>query len=269
MITVSLFGPGVLIPEKHYGDLIIDFPYEVGDNTGKHTSHVFHSDTRNLFSKNSFELTLANLEISTITSAVSFSGGLNFKYGNAFFSLGYGRNIYLGHWHDDRFTKKESCDWILRPSLNLAYNSFNSKPFATIDNTNSTIYLLGYQADPTFAYQSGGKYSHTVTTDARTLEISYKQNQLGLQPKLSLCTNPYRSWLSIQISVSYFIPLAQSGGLSLTQFNAAGTANQITGTSVIKLNNQDITATYNSQPVHSTPFRLPYVCMGFIFGISF
>ena len=269
VITVSLFGPGILIPSKHTGNLSIDFPYEVGDNTGNHTSHVFHADTRTLFSKNSFELTLLNLDISTRTSAVSFSGGLNFKYGNAFFSLGYGRNIYLGHRHDDVYTKKESCDWILRPSLNAAYNSFNSKSFGSIDNTNSTIYLLGYQADPTFSYQNGGKHSHTVTTNAHNLEITYKQNEFGVQPKLALCTNPYKYDLSLQISVSYFIPLAESGGLSLTQFNASGTGNPITGTSVIKLNNQDITATYNNQPVHSTPFHIPYVFMGFILGYSF
>ena len=120
---------------------------------------------------------------------------------------------------------------------------------------------MGSEAKPTFTYYDLSSHAfpylnlHTVNSDK--FIVTYKQNQLGIQPEIAFCTNPYKAKYSIQLFASYFIPLYQSSGIVLRQYNDTyGKTHLVSGSNTNTLNNQTgITATYNNHSFHSVSFR--------------
>ena len=87
------FGAGVLSARNHAGNLNIRFPYQTMDMNGIKTWHVFNGKSDRLLSKQSPELTFG-LDISKPFYALNFSSGFNTTYQGAYYSIGYGRNIF-------------------------------------------------------------------------------------------------------------------------------------------------------------------------------
>jgi hypothetical protein len=277
-VTFSAFGPGIMFMQNHPGRVNISFPYQTQDLNGNKTMHTFTGSTDNLVSKQSLEMQVFSMDIGNPYYSLNFSAGFNTSYGGSYYSTGYGRNIYLGKKSAYSLGGKKSiqhikkCTWVLRPSMNITFMSFSGGTVGYIDNTNTTIDLLGQHAGPTLKYSSGSGIGTTQhTTDADRLQIIYKQNAIGLQPKLAICSNPYKKRLSMQLFISYFLPLSEYAGLSLTQFgkNGHGDDNLIAPSGEVKLKNQhDLIATYNNHSFHNVPFHSNNVYIGIIFGIN-
>jgi hypothetical protein len=269
-VSLLPFGIGVLSTSNHSGNLNIRFPYQTMDASGTTTSHVFQSSTNHLFSNQSPEI-FFGFDLSRPRFVFNFSTGFNTTYKGAFYSIGHGFNLYLGHAGSDLHEKTQTCTWMLRTSLNLTYFSFSSGPLGIIDNTNRTIYVLGSEAKPSFTYSNFPSSLTSYTVDANTLIISYKQNQLGLQPKIALCTNPYKKTYGVQLFASYFIPLFESSGLILGQHNNKyDAAKLLSGSASNNLKNErDVTATYNNHSFHSVPFHANHIFIGIVFVCTF
>ena len=264
-VTLLFFGVGMVSAANHPGNMNISFPYETMDQNGVKTSHIFSGNSDRLLSGQSPEVSFG-LDVSKPFYAVNFSTGFNTTYQGAYYSIGYGRNIYVGNQSQKLRERITNCTWVLRPSLNIMAFSFSGGNLGNIDNTNTTIYLLGEEAGPTYS-TSYGTVKHTYHSDR--LAINYKQNQIGIQPKITLCTNPYKTKMSVQFFASYFIPLFQSGGLQLIQYSNTDSPHFVSGSAGTKIKNHDeITATYNDQPFHSIPFRANNLFIGIALGIN-
>jgi hypothetical protein len=265
--TLSFFGLGMISTANHTGTMNISFPYQTMDANGVKTSHVLNANSGHLLSGQSPELSLG-LDISHPFYALTFGTGFNTTYGGAYYSIGYARALYLGQSGHALRDRVEKCTWILRPSLNITAFSFSGGNIGIIDNRNTTIYLLERTVNPTYTYSSGkSNIQHVVQSNE--LAINYKQNQIGIQPKIALCTNPYKTKISIQLFVSYFIPIFQSGGLQLIQRSSTDSPHFVSGSAGTKIkNHDDITATYNNQSFHSIPFRANNVFIGISLGIT-
>ena len=182
--------------------------------------------------------------------------------------------IYLGQKKSTLKDQVYRCTWLLRPSLNIMCFSFSGGNLGNIENANTTIYLLNHKAEPTYKYTTGptGKYYSysTYIVQSSSLAINYKQNQIGIQPKIALCTNPYKTKISVQLFAAYFIPLFESGGLQLIQHSGDEPTHLVSGSASTKLKNQKgVTATYNNHSFHSTPFHANNIFVGIVFGMNF
>jgi hypothetical protein len=273
-VSLLILGAGIMSTANHTGNMNISFPYQTIDANGTSTSHVFKGSNGHLFSKQSPEI-FFGVDVTRPYYTTNFSAGFNTSYKGAFYSIGSGFNLYLGHWESSLSEKTKKCTWTLRSSLNVTYFSFSSGTIGTIPNINTTINVLGSEAKPTFTYtnyssSSSHKGFSSYTANADKLIVSYKQNQLGLQPKIAICTNPYKAKYSIQLFASYFIPLYQSGGIILRQHNDTyGKTHLVSGSNTNTLNNQTgITATYNNHSFHSVPFRANNIFIGVVFGFT-
>ncbi|WP_157446933.1 hypothetical protein [Cytophaga aurantiaca] len=255
-----LFGAGMVSAHNHPGNLSLSFPYQTMDAGHNMYAHVFKTNTRHLLSNSSPEL-LFGIDITKSHVTFNFSTGFNTSYNGAFYSLGAGMNLFLGHNQRSPASRMQQAGWIIRPSLNLSFFSFTTGDIGSIDNNNVTIYVLGSTAKPKFTYY---RNKHTYTGYANKLVVIYKQNQIGIEPKIAVCTNPYRPGVGVQFFASYFIPLSQSCGLVLRQHDIKKNATQfISGSSKNNLNRHDeITATYNNQRITSTPFDANYFFIG-------
>jgi len=264
-VTLLFFGLGMVSAANHPGTMNISFPYQTMDMDGVKTSHIFSGNSDRLLSGQSPEVSFG-LDISQPFYAVNFSTGFNTTYQGAYYSIGYGRNMYVGRQIQKLRDRITNCTWVLRPSLNITAFSFSGGNLGNIDNTNTTIYLLGKEADPTYSTYYG-KSKHVSKADR--LAINYKQNQIGIQPKITLCTNPYKTKMSVQFFASYFIPLFQSGGLQMIQYSTTDSPHFVSSSAGTKIKNHDeITATYNNEPFHSFPFRASNLFIGIALGIN-
>jgi len=263
--TISYLGVGMLATNNHSGNLDVSFPYTTMDANGIKTEHTFNGTTNELFSKQSIELTIMTMDFGKPNYTLSFGVGINTKYGGSYWAFGYGRNIYLGKKEKSKIEKLKKSFWIFRPSLNVAYFNFKGGTLGNISNTNTTIFLLDQKVEPTYKYNYD---SHTVNAD--NLSISYRQNQIGIEPKITFCTNPYKSFVSIQIFASCFLPIWESGGLSLKQSSNTDKQTNIVSNGITNSfnANPDITATYNNHTFHAVPFHANYIHIGIIFGLN-
>ena len=265
-VTLLFFGIGMVSAANHPGNMHISFPYQTMDMNGVKTSHIFKGNSDRLLSGQSPEVSFG-LDISKPFYAVNVSTGFNTTYQGAYYSIGYGRNIYVGKQSQKLRDRITNCTWVVRPSINIAAFSFSGGNLGNIDNTKTTIYLLGEEANPTYSTYYGTS-KHIYQADR--LAINYKQNQIGIQPKITLCTNPYKTKMSVQFFVSYFIPLFQSGGLQMIQYSTTNAPHVVSGSTGTKIKHHDeITATYNNEPFHSIPFRANNLFIGVALGINF
>src|SRR5690606_35883186 len=106
---------------------------------------------------------------------------------------------------------------------------------------------------------------------ADELIITYKQKQLGLEPKISFCSNPYKNSFNVQIFASYFIPFFESSGILVRQYNASGNRkNLVSGSSRNNLTHRDeIDVTYNNHAFNSVAFNAQHIYIGFVIGFTF
>lgn len=269
-VSLLVLGAGVLSTANHGGTLNVTIPYETMDANGVKTAQTFYGSSNNLFSNQSPQITFG-LDLSKPHYVFNFTTGFNTSYKGAFYSVGLGGNVYLGRKSDNRYETPKKCILVLRPSLNITFFSFSSGSIGSITNTNTTIYILDREVEPTFEYFdfSRNKF-RTPTVDAENLVISYKQKQIGLQPKIALCTNPYKTKYCVQLFASYFIPIFESSGLLLRQYSDNESHRKlISGSSTNNLQDKsEIQASYNNRPLRSTPFHANYFYIGISLGFT-
>lgn len=265
-VSFILLGVGIMSTGNHSGTLNVSLPYQTMDINGVKIAHVFNGTSTQLFPKQSPEIQFG-LDVVRPTYALNFSFGFNTMYSGAFYSLGYGINLYLGHQGRALLEKTRNCNWMIRPSLNINFFNFSTGTIGSITNTNTTIYILGTETKPTYTYNTHSNHSsYRHTAQADNLLISYKQNQLGLEPKIAFCTNPYKKRYSIQIFTSYFIPIFESSGLLFKQSSySTSSTNPLSGSSENSLkHHNEIHATYNNQAFNTVPFHANYFCLGVV-----
>lgn len=268
-VPVLLLGIGAMHTGNNSGTLSVSLPYETIDSNWVRTAHVFNGNSNHLFSKQSAEA-LFGIDISRPLYAFNFSLGKNITYKGAFYSVGFGVNLYLGQFGNSLEEKTNNCNWIIRPSININFFSFSTGTIGTINNSHTTIYILDSEAKPTYTYSSSsGRHSYTHTANANNLLVSYKQNQLGIEPKIAFCSNPYKKSFTIQIFASYFIPIYESSGLKLKQDTKTGLAtNFLSGSFKNSLNHHnEINATYNNHVFNTVAFHANHIYIGVTFGI--
>lgn len=270
-VSLLVLGAGVLSTANHGGTLNVTIPYETMDVNGVKTAHTFYGSSNNLFSNQSPEITFG-IDLSRPHYVFNFTTGFNTSYKGAFYSVGLGGNLYIGHKGDNRYETPKKCTWVLRPSLNMTFFSFSSGSIGSITNTNTTIYILDREVGPTFEYFDFPRNKfRTTTVDAENLVISYKQKQIGLQPKIALCTNPYKKKYCVQLFASYFIPIFESNGLLLRQYSDGESHRKlVSGSSTNNLRDKnEIQASYNNRAFTSTPFHANYFYFGISLGFTF
>jgi hypothetical protein len=262
-----LMGVGVLSTANHSGEIKVSIPYQTTNYNGFNIAHVFNGDNSNLVSKKSPQLMLG-LDISKPSYVINFSIEFNTSFiatNNIY--IGYGKNIYLKKLQEKTMARKiKQYTWLLRPSLSFSSFTFSSGNLGSITNTNTTINILGEVANPTYNHHSTKGYSqYGITAD--NLVISYKQNELGILPKIALCTNPYKKMFTVQIFISYFLPITKTGSLLMVQESNSSKYDYSFGNSNMKKNPQVI-ATYDNKRFQSTPFKLNEISAGIILGIN-
>lgn len=265
-----LFGVGIMSTGNHSGKLNISVPYKTVDINNFTTTQVFYGVNNHLFSNQSLEIQVG-LDFARPLYAFNVSMGLNVFYKGDFYSVGSGINLYLGQKGNTLLDKTKNCNWIIRPSLNINFFSFSTTSLGSIDNSNRTIYILDTKAKPTFTYTTSSNHtSHSYTAHADNLFITYKQKQLGLEPKIAFSSNPYKKAYTIQIFASYFIPIFESSGLIITQKdNNLNRTNQLSGSSKNSLeHHNEISASYNNHKFNSVAFHANHIYIGVTFGIT-
>jgi hypothetical protein len=275
-----LTGMGFKIPiHSSSGAVRLNFPYTSTDDiTGITTNQIFHSNRGSVVSNNVqpywlfFEYELGGLK---------HFYSLNFSAGKGFgVSTGYGFMWYFNGFgeHKKNVVNKR---YVFKASMNIGYEQFAGRTLlGTIDNSNKTIGLLGYAAEPTFDITTsidngdGTTSYETDTYSAQDLNVSYSQTEWLLIPKISIGNNPYRSSASKNagnssihkkhkrinkllwdLSLGYNIPFSNKGGLQLTQDDGSGNSAGL-NSSLVSLNTPGVAFMYNGKPTTSTLFHL-------------
>jgi hypothetical protein len=247
-------GVSTLLTPHNDGILNISFPYRLNGSP-----ETFNSgDQQPYISSRIFVLPLG-MEVGTWNQFIDFNLDWSFKggsYQGVDLSVGYGHNFYLGG-HSDDIAKDRL---VIKPSINFVWREDGggsaSAKLGSIDNTGNTIEALGYTAGPTYDvttsdYDGNGDYigSSTSTNNASTLDIVYTQTQYAIRPEIALSNNQYRKTLHWELSAGYDITLSERGGIALTQDGSNPVAH------LIELDRPGLTATYNGQSLHSTPYH--------------
>ncbi len=249
-------GISTLLTHRNDGILNISFPYMVNGMSG----YTFNSGDQRPYAPSRVLVVPVGVEFGTWNQFVD----INLEWSvigtwaqGIGLSVGYGHNFYLGG-HSGDILKKAL---VLKPSINFVWiedgGNNSSAKFGSIDNTGNTIQALGYSAGPTYDvstdnYDANGDYigSSTIWKQyASTLDIAYVQTQYVLRPEITLSNNQYRSILRWELSLGYDITLSERGGISFYQDGTNPVAH------LIGLDRSGLTATYNGQPIHSTPFH--------------
>jgi hypothetical protein len=240
-ITV-LTGGGVQFFRRKNGLFSVSFPYTVTDASGA-SADTFSSRQRNVFGS-----------ARVFVGPLAFEMGRlhDFLHGEFSFSLGkgtgapgwkalmgYGRIYYVGRY-------------AIKCSLNLSVATLprqDGDELGSIDNSNKTIDLLGWEAPPGFV---SGRYTYS----ASTLELTYAEREWSLLPKVSILPNPYRKPNHFELSVGYNLPLSDVGSLNFVQQGSStstGTVSHlIPGPNIPSTG---ISASYNNQPLKAPLYR--------------
>ncbi|MHB8260397.1 MAG: hypothetical protein ACYDCN_14890 [Bacteroidia bacterium] len=94
-----------------------------------------------------------------------------------------------------------------------------------INNTNTTIDILGQQANSTFYYNSTSsknpQWNYTGNVNATQLNVDYYCDHLYLAPKIGFCSNPLLSKFHWGFYMTYNFPIYRSEYFTLTQDGSA------------------------------------------------
>jgi len=287
-------GAGFSIsPKTATGIADISFPYTSTDaTTGITTSNIFQFPAQKKYSNVEWRYALLELE---------YGGLKHFLTYNLFFSNeGYGVNAGYGFiWYFNGLGEHEknviNKRFVFKASMNVAYymyggNTSSNMLSGTIDNTNSTIHVLGHTANPQYTettYDDDGNEIGTNTYTAKNLDVSYEQQELSLLPRISIGSNPYRRRFKFkndnivdvrrrlkvfwELSLGYNIPLYDWGGIELVQNDGSknGNDNSLSG-SPVSLKNKGLTFLYNGKQITTTPFHFSglYIAFAIRFGKS-
>jgi|GEM_PF-2940714 hypothetical protein len=241
-ITI-LTGGGVQFFGRKTGPFSVSFPYTVTDASGTTTADTFSARQRNVFGSTRVFVGPLAVEMGWLHDFVN--GELSFSLGKGTGApgwralMGYGRIFYSGRY-------------AIKCSLNL---SVASQPrqggdlLGSIDNSNKTIGILGWEAPPSFI---SGRYTY----NASTLELTYAEREWSLLPKVSILPNPYRKPNHFELSVGYNLPISDYGGLNFVQQGSStstGTVSHvIPGPNILSTG---ISASYNNQPLKAPLYR--------------
>lgn len=245
------------------GSLTVSFPYTVTTRSGVRFDSVFRSKSIRPFPRVMAFTIPIGLEagdpkqFATVRFLMTFGGsaiGPNF-------SFGYGRNIFLRDPHNDH--KRASI--VLKPFVRLAFSTYRGYDYTdafnlgSLDNRKKTISALGAISDTT--YTSSDR--HPETYPVKTLDIFFGQDEWQVTPGVIISNNPFRHYFHWQLEMSYNYHLSEKGQVFLVQ-NAS--ENKIKS---VSLNDKRLAATFNDQPVTSTPFHIDFFYLGLMAGVSF
>jgi hypothetical protein len=249
------------------GALTVSFPYTVtNDATGVKSDSVFHSRAIHPFRPSKFFITPVSLEVgdSRFFVAGRFSPmlGGDGQVDNGYrYSLGYGRNFFIGGVHGRKTI-------LIKPSLNIEFINYrgrdNGSPFylGTIDNADKTIQFDGTSANPTHTYSTGYDNQYTQTDSLKLINIYYGQREWQLEPRITVSNNPYAHLIHWEVYVGYTVPFSQKGKFIFTQDDTHGVA-------IKPISDDAFTVLYNNLPVKWTPYYVNGLNVGFLMGVSF
>jgi hypothetical protein len=239
-----LSGGAVQFFRKRTGLFSVSFPYSAVDGSGATTSGTFSAEQRNIFGSASAFVGPLAFEAGRLHDFVHFE--LSFLLGKGTSApgwksfIGYGRICYTGRY-------------AIKFSLNVSITADprqGGDKLGNIDNSNKTVYLLGWESPPTFIA------THDETINVSTLEVTYAQREWSLMPEVSLLPNPYRKPNHFELAVGYTLPISEYGRLNFVQQGSSissGTAsNLLPGPNILS---GAITASYNNKPLKAPLYR--------------
>jgi hypothetical protein len=257
-------GSSFLFTTAKKGEEQISFPYSVKQGGG---SAIDSSFVSNPFSPLKSMQTAINftLEVGNSVHFVEAEfGGFTSADNGSFIGLGYGRNFYVGRRTED-LTQR---DFVFKPSLHIAYNSFNNK-IGSIDNRDKHIYIGSYDSGPMFTQSETDPDNSTTTTTTyttQTLAIAYLQRSFVLSPQIAFGNNPYRHLFHWEIIAGAYFSVAETIGARFTQ-EATNSSKHESG-SFYAIGTNGVSATYNGKNINSAPSRFSGFKIGFNIGVS-
>jgi hypothetical protein len=254
------WSTGMLFIHKKPGRLGINFPY---NSSNLPSAGQFKSSLGNPFSQDLLLQDLLNVEFYSVHHSIDFHFGLlpNDDHRNSSYSAAY--FIAGGYAHDFLLLR---CV-LIKTGLDLSFYQF-SRGLGSIDNRNADISVLGYDSGPSFMVTSTvGRSSYTSTYTTDHLAVDFTQNVLALVPSIRITSSTsHRLYWAVQ--ASWFLPLIDKGGLSLTQFDDAGNRHSFNSLfALIGLDQPGITATLNGRPVSDSPYSFGGLYLGATMGV--
>lgn len=217
MISGSL---GTLFP-MHPGKVFsTSFNYQsVSASTGAATTHGFSGSTAT-FRSTAILADIIHGAYVTDNNYFDFGIGINGDMNDdqqGYLKFGYGRIFHAGCWQ-------------IQPTLDLYVAFDGPDKLGTIDNKDSTIYVLGFTAKPQFTVTSSDANGNpeTDTYNAGTLEVAYKRNSFLAAPKVLFGTLISRR-VYVGIEAGWLLQLGQSSTIKLVQYdeNDDGNSNPV------------------------------------------
>jgi hypothetical protein len=242
-------GENILFYPPSHGQLDLSFPYLVTTKTGT-TQQTFTRRATNLFTKPAAAFGL-DYQLGSKNHFFDFE----FGYGNSmdYFSLGYGFKAKGLERMEARFNVK--------PSLNIGYYEFRN-PIGAIDNKGKVINVFDAQADSTFTTRVT-IHSPYRTYNADYINVGYLQQDFVFNPKIAFEYHPLKSLSFIELSVSYLYPFYEIGSIEMLQTDG-GYAHY--GVGDFSLDSSNLSTTFNSKPVTTTPFTFSGLQIGLRIG---
>jgi len=254
-ITVSM-GLGEIFHKSCNGQMQVNIPYSSTDEAGHTTDAVFTSAISNPFAEKQSIPFLMNMEAGfpcNVFGYMDISGPKE----EAYFSFGAGYNIKLGN-----------SGIVIKPSMGVGDQSISSGnyEFGQIDNTGKTISILGCTADPTFTYETGGRYNrHQVTEDAQYLEVDYTRDCFDITPRIGIGNNQCEHRFHWEFDIAYNIMMNDKGRVTFTQYgpDAIKSLNE-----VVKGFGNGYLASCGNHTLTSDPNPFNSLCVGLTIGYN-
>jgi len=273
-LFIPFTGAGLQFNNRAGGLLGVSFPYSVTDASGNLSNRVFSSSPAKIYPPTRIDLgTLGfqlgrqnhfyNLAFSVPMVAGSLTDGVRF-------TGGYGFTWYM-HRRKEKDGHPWQKSWMVQAALNLVYTldggDNSGAQLGMIDNTGSTIHILGFDAGPTYTATSRESRTSYVTRtyQATSLSLSYAQQELALLPAITLLNDPFGQAWHFLVSVGYSIPIYERGDIYLIQHGQDNPINRLGNRNT---NDPAITLTYNGNRTHAAPYRFggPYLSLAFGVG---
>jgi hypothetical protein len=260
--VILSWSTGLLFIPKKPGELGIHFPYSTSNST---SAPEFIGHLGNPFSQDLLLQDVLHLEFLSRHHSIDFCGGFipnDDHRGSAFSDA-----IYFGGGYAHTFAIGKIL--MIKTGADVLFYLL-SRGLGSIDNRNIDVYALGYDSGPTFnvSYSSrNGTVTDTYTTDR--LAVDFTQTVLALTPsvRISSATCHLFYW---SVQAAWFLPIIDQGGLTLTQLDSGADRHSYQSRfQLIGLDQPGITATFNGQPAHHSPYSLGGLYLGATVGICF
>jgi hypothetical protein len=260
-LLIPFTGAGLQFNSRAGGLLGVSFPYSVTDASGNVSNSVFTSSPAKIYPP-------TRIDFGTL--------GFQLGRGKHFYDMALSFPLVAGSLTDGvRIRSGYGFNWfrqksmLVQTSLNLVYTldtgDNSGAQLGSIDNSGSTIHILGFESGPTYTVtRSQSRYGPSVTNTYQTtsLSLSYAQQEIDLLPAITLLNNPSWYKLHFMVSVGYSIPIIERGDIYLIQHGGDNPINRL-GNRIA--NDPAITLTYNGNRTHAVPYRFggPYLSLAF------